>query len=544
MTNTQNIYSNELRAQILEGMKEVFEAVSSTYGPQGLNVIIEGMMNKVRITKDGATVAQAISIQSDNSAKCLGAKLIQEAASQVADIAGDGTTTCTILTYYITQEANKLVSMGVNPVNVKKAIEQIVDATITYLQSKATNITYENKNEILKVATISANNDLEIGQHIANAVMTVKADGAITVEEGNSLKTTVEITEGIHFSSGHMSPYFITDTRKSITELENVYILVYEQKLTSIKSIIKILEKVAQSGKSLLIIADDLDANVLATLIVNNQRHLKVCAVKAPGYGDRKKDNLIDIAIATGAKLVTEDTGLNIHDVDIEVLGYAKKIIVSKDKTIIIESGGNKLALENRKAEIKALREKTTSEYEKDKLSERLAKLGNGIAVIKVGGNSEIERKELKDRVDDSLHATRAAIEQGVLPGGGAALFYAIDDVLEKIIGSNKSSIEVSVAQSLKKVFLAPIKHILSNAGIEDSYEICSQMKKHKFGYGYNLVTDEFGDMVNKLGIIDPAKVVITALKNAAALACVAITTKVGIINIKEKNSTHIHKEH
>ena len=537
MITTKNIYGQEFRNGIISGMEEVYTAVASTYGPLGLNVIIEGDANRVRVTKDGATVAQSIHLSSNDKAKSIGAQLIQKAASQVADIAGDGTTTCTIITYHLTKMANKLIQMDENPIKIKKEIHFIIEELSKYLQDKSRPINYSNESEILKVATISANGDKIIGNHIKDSIMKVKTDGAITVEEGNSLETKVDLTEGLHFSSGHMSSYFINNANKGLTELEDAYILVYEKKLSNIKSIIKILEKVAQSGKSLLIIADDLDNTVLATLIMNQQRGLKVCAVKAPGYGDRKKDNLLDIAIATGAKLVTEDTGLNTYDVDTSVLGYAKKIIVSKNKTILIESACKAEDLENRKNEIKLLREKSTSEYEKEKLTERLAKLGNGVAIIKVGGSNEIERKELKDRVEDSLNATRAAIEQGILPGGGSALFYAAEFVLNQILKHSDNSLRKLVAKYLKEALRKPLTTILSNSGIENIDTIIHQLSNNKFGYGYNVLTEQFGDMIDELGIIDPTKVILTSLQNASDLAIIAITTKVGVLNIEENNS-------
>lgn len=530
MIKTKNIHGESYTKEIINGMKEIFDAVSSTYGPNGLNVIIESDGDKVRVTKDGATVAQYM------FPKGIGGKLVQEVTSQVADSAGDGTTTCTILIYYLVVGAYKLISMGENPIKVKKEIEFITNEVVKYLESKSIPINLTNETEILKVATISANGDEKIGNYIKEAIIKVKTDGAITVEEGSSMDTQVDLTEGFHFSSGHMSSYFINNIKKSITQLEDTFILVYEKKLSSIKSIIQILEKVAQSGKSLLIIADDVDNSVLTTLIMNQQRGLKVCAVKAPGYGDRKKDNLLDIAIATGAKLVTEDTGLNTYDVKIDVLGHAKKVIVSKTKTLLINVGGKNADIESRKEEIRTLKEKTSSEYEKDKLSERLAKLGNGVAVIKVGGSGEVERKELKDRVDDSLHATKAALEQGILPGGGSSLFYASEFILNKMIeNSSSSDLRVSVAKMIKMVLRKPLKHILKNAGIEDEHTVFANLEKEKFGYGYNVINNIFGNMINDLGIIDPSKVVITALKHAASLANIAITTKVGVLREEEK---------
>jgi len=526
-------FSSDARDRMLRGVDILNNAVKVTLGPKGRNVVIEKSFGAPRITKDGVTVAKEIELS--DKFENLGAQLVREVASKQNDIAGDGTTTATILASSIVREGTKAVAAGLNPMDLKRGIDLAVDAVVADLKTKSKKVT--SNDEIAQVGTNSANGDTSIGQIIATAMQKVGNEGVITVEEAKSLETELDVVEGMQFDRGYLSPYFITNAEKMIAELEDPYILINEKKLSSLQAILPVLEAVVQTGKPLLIVAEDVEGEALATLVVNKLRGgLKVAAVKAPGFGDRRKAMLEDIAILTGGQLISEDLGIKLENVTLPMLGRAKRIRIEKETTTIIDGAGSKSDIEARIAQIKSQIADTTSDYDREKLQERLAKLAGGVAVIRVGGATEVEVKEKKDRVDDALNATRAAVEEGILPGGGVPLLRATK-VLDNVKTANadqKAGIDI-----VRKAIQSPARQIADNSGADGAVIVGKLLESGDYGYGYNAQTGEYGDLV-KLGIIDPTKVVRTALQDAASVAGLLITTEAIITEQPKKESAPV----
>ena len=517
----------DARDSLKKGVDELANAVKVTLGPKGRNVIIEKKFGAPQITKDGVTVAKEIELACPY--ENMGAQLVKEVASKTNDKAGDGTTTATVLAQAIIGVGLKNVTAGANPMDLKRGIDKAVSKVVESIAAQAEEVG-SNMERIEHVAKISANGDESIGKLIAEAMQKVKKEGVITVEEAKGTDTTVEVVEGMQFDRGYISAYFVTDTEKMETQYENPYILIYDKKISVLKDLLPILEQVVQSGRALLIIAEDIDSEALATLVVNRLRGgLKVCAVKAPGFGDRRKAMLEDIAVLTGGTVITEEKGMKLEDAKMDMLGTAEKVTVDKDNTTIVKGHGSKKAIEARVNQIKAQIETTTSDYDKEKLQERLAKLAGGVAVLYVGAASEVEMKEKKDRVDDALHATRAAVEEGTVPGGGVAYIRAIS-ALEGLKGENED--ETTGIEIIKRAIEEPLRQIVNNAGKEGAV-VVQRVKEGKGAFGYNARTDVYEDL-NQAGVVDPAKVTRIALENAASIAGMFLTTECVVAEKKE----------
>ncbi len=523
MAAKQVRFSSDARDRVVRGVNILANAVKVTLGPKGRNVVIEKSYGSPRSTKDGVTVAKEIELE--DRFENLGAQLIREVASKTSEKAGDGTTTATVLAQAIVVEGLKSVAAGMNPMDLKRGMEKAVVAVVDSIRASSKKVT--TNAEIAQVGAISANGDTEIGDMIAKAMDKVGNEGVITVEEARSLETELDIVEGMQFDRGYLSAYFITNTEKMEVELEDPLILLSEKKLSSLQPLLPVLEAVAQSARPLLIIAEDIEGEALATLVVNKLRGgLKVAAaVKAPGFGDRRKAMLEDLAILTGGQVITEDLGIKLENVSLDMLGQAKKVAITKDDTTIIDGGGDKAAMTARIAQLKAQIEDTTSDYDKEKLQERLAKLAGGVAVIKVGGATEVEVKERKDRVDDALNATRAAVEEGVVPGGGVALLKA-SKALDSLKGLNPDQ-DAGIA-IVRRALQSPIRQIAENAGVEGSIVVANVLENSSPTFGFNAQTEAYADMV-QTGVIDPAKVVRTALQDAASVAGLLITTEAAV---------------
>src|SRR5208283_5294851 len=523
-------FSVDARDRMLHGIDTLAHAVRVTLGPKGRNVVLDKSFGAPRITKDGVTVAKEIELE--DKFENMGAQMVREVASKTSDEAGDGTTTATILAHAIVSEGAKAVAAGMNPMDLKRGVDLAVETIVADLQKNSKNVT--SNEEIAQVGTISANGDAEIGRFIADAMKRVGNEGVITVEEAKSLETELEVVEGMQFDRGYISPYFVTNTDKMRVDMEEPYVLIYGKKLSGLQELLPLLEAVVQTGKPLVIVAEDVEGEALATLVVNKLRGgLKVAAVKAPGFGDRRKAMLQDIAILTGGQAISEDLGIKLENVTLAMLGKAKKVMIDKENTTIVNGAGKKADIEARIAQIKAQIEETTSDYDREKLQERLAKLAGGVAVIRVGGATEIEVKERKDRVDDAMHATRAAVEEGVLPGGGVALLRAIK-ALEKLKVHNddqRTGVEI-----VKKAISWPARQIAINAGDDGSIVIGKILEKETYAFGYDAQTGEYGNLVLK-GIIDPTKVVRTALQGAASIAGLLITTEAMVAELPKKQS-------
>jgi chaperonin GroEL len=521
-------FSSDARDRMLRGVNTLANAVKVTLGPKGRNVVIEKSFGAPRSTKDGVSVAKEIELS--DKFENLGAQLIREVASKTNDKAGDGTTTATVLAQAIVVEGLKSVAAGMNPMDLKRGVDKAVAKVIEEIKSNAKKVSANS--EIAQVGTISANGDLEVGEMIARAMEKVGNEGVITVEEAKTAETELDVVEGMQFDRGYLSPYFITNAEKMEADLEEPLILLFEKKLSSLQPLLPVLEAVVQSGRPLLIIAEDVEGEALATLVVNKLRGgLRVAAVKAPGFGDRRKAMLEDIAILTGGQLISEDLGIKLENVSLDMLGRAKKVTITKDDTTIVDGSGDKAGIEGRVAQIKKQIEDTTSDYDKEKLQERLAKLAGGVAVIRVGGATEVEVKEKKDRVDDALNATRAAVEEGIVPGGGVALLKA-SKVLEGFKGDNDDQ-EAGIA-IVRRALQAPIRQISENAGVEGSIVVGKVLENASATFGFNAQTEEYVDLV-QAGVIDPAKVVRTALQDAASVAGLLITTEAAIVEAPKK---------
>jgi chaperonin GroEL len=523
-------FSTDARDRMLRGVDLLANAVKITLGPKGRNVVLDKSFGSPRITKDGVTVAKEIELE--DKFENMGAQMLREVASKTNDMAGDGTTTATVLAQAIVREGVKLVAAGMNPMDLKRGIDLAVSKVIADISKNARAV--KSSKEVAQVGTISANGDENIGKMIAEAMQRVGNEGVITVEEAKSLETDVDIVEGMQFDRGYVSPYFVTNAEKMVAELADPYILIYEKKLSTLQSMLPVLEAVVQSGKPLLIIAEDIEGEALATLVVNRLRGgLKVAAVKAPGFGDRRKAMLEDIAILTKGQMIAEDLGIKLEGVTLDMLGRAKKVVIEKEKTTIVDGTGKKSDIEARVSQIKQQIEETTSDYDKEKLQERLAKLAGGVAVIRVGGATEIEVKEKKDRVDDALNATRAAVEEGIVPGGGVALLRA-----KKAVGRIKDENEDVQAgiNIVLKALEAPIRQIAENSGVEGSIVVGKIADQNDPDYGFDAQTEKYGDMF-KAGIIDPAKVVRTALQDAASIAGLLVTTEAMIAEAPKKDA-------
>ena len=523
-------FSVDARDRMLHGIDTLTHAVRVTLGPKGRNVVLDKSYGAPRITKDGVTVAKEIELE--DKFENMGAQMVREVASKTSDQAGDGTTTATVLAHAIVREGAKAVAAGMNPMDLKRGIDLAVETIVADLQKNSKNVT--SNEEIAQVGTISANGDAEIGRFIADAMKKVGNEGVITVEEAKSLETELEVVEGMQFDRGYISPYFVTNADKMRVDMEDPYILIYEKKLSGLQELLPLLEAVVQASKPLLIIAEDVEGEALATLVVNKLRGgLKVAAVKAPGFGDRRKAMLEDIAILTGGTMVSADLGIKLENVTINMLGRAKKMTIDKENTTIVSGAGKKADIQARITQIKAQIEETTSDYDREKLQERLAKLAGGVAVLRVGGATEIEVKERKDRVDDAMHATRAAVEEGILPGGGVALLRGIK-ALEKLKVHNddqRTGIEI-----VKKAISWPARQIAINAGEDGSIVVGKILEKDTYAFGYDAQTGEYGNLVSK-GIIDPTKVVRVALQGAASIAGLLITTEAMVAELPKKQS-------
>ena len=512
-------FSSDARDRMLRGVDILANAVKVTLGPKGRNVVIDKSFGAPRITKDGVTVAKEIELE--DKFENMGAQMVREVASKTNDTAGDGTTTATVLAQAIVKEGAKYVAAGMNPMDLKRGVDMAVTEAIKDIQARAKKI--QSSDEVAQVGTISSNGDASIGKMIAEAMQKVGNEGVITVEEAKSLETELDVVEGMQFDRGYLSPYFITNAEKMVVELDDPYILIFEKKLSSLQAMLPVLESVVQTGKPLLIVAEDVEGEALATLVVNKLRGgLKVAAVKAPGFGDRRKAMLEDIAILTNGQMIAEDLGIKLENVTLAMLGRAKKVRIDKENTTIVDGAGKKTEIEGRVSQIKAQIEETTSEYDREKLQERLAKLAGGVAVIRVGGATEVEVKEKKDRVDDALNATRAAVEEGIVPGGGTALLRAKKAV--SALKSTNADIQAGINIVLKALE-APIRQIVENAGCEGSIVVGKILENSSQTYGFNAQTEEYVDMI-KAGIVDPAKVVRTALQDAASVSGLLITTE------------------
>jgi chaperonin GroEL len=533
MAAKQVKFSVDARDSMLRGIDTLAHAVRVTLGPKGRNVVLDKAFGAPRITKDGVTVAKEIELE--DKFENMGAQMVREVASKTSDEAGDGTTTATVLAHAIVREGAKAVAAGMNPMDLKRGVDLAVEAIVADLQKNSKNVT--SNEEIAQVGTISANGDAEIGRFIADAMKKVGNEGVITVEEAKSLETELEVVEGMQFDRGYISPYFITNADKMRVDMEDPYILIYEKKLSGLQELLPLLEAVVQTSKPLVIIAEDIEGEALATLVVNKLRGgLKVAAVKAPGFGDRRKAMLEDIAILTGGTMVSADLGIKLENVTVNMLGRAKNVTIDKENTTIVSGAGKKVDIEARISQIKAQIEETTSDYDREKLQERLAKLAGGVAVLRVGGATEIEVKERKDRVEDAMHATRAAVEEGILPGGGVALLRAIK-ALEKLKGRNddqRTGIEI-----VKKAISWPARQIAINAGEDGSIIIGKILEKDTYAHGYDAQSGEYVNMMSK-GIIDPTKVVRAALQGAASVAGLLITTEAMVAELPKKQGPAI----
>ena len=520
-------YNSEARTKLKAGVDKLANAVKVTLGPKGRNVILEKKFGAPTVTKDGVSVAKEIELE--DAVENMGAQMVREVASKTSDVAGDGTTTATVLAQAIYREGLKNVTAGANPMDLKRGIDLAVIKVIAYLKSISKEV--EGRNEIAQVGSISANNDPAIGNLIADAMEKVGKDGVITVEEAKGMETSLDVVEGMQFDRGYLSPYFVTDTENMEAILEDAFILIHDKKISAMKDLLPVLEKVAQQGKSMLIIAEDLEGEALATLVVNKIRGtLKIAAVKAPGFGDRRKAMLEDIAVLTNGTVISEERGFKLENATVAYLGQAKKIVIDKDNTTIVEGAGKTDEIKKRINEIKAQIEKTTSDYDKEKLQERLAKLSGGVAVLKIGASTEVEMKEKKARVEDALHATRAAVEEGIVPGGGVA-FVRATSVLEKLTGANADqTIGIKI---IKKALEEPLRQIVNNAGIEGSV-VLQKVKEGKDDFGFNAATEVYENLV-KAGVIDPTKVTRTALENAASVSALLLTTEAVVYEKKEK---------
>jgi chaperonin GroEL len=523
-------FSVDARDRMLRGVDVLANAVRVTLGPKGRNVVLDKSFGAPRITKDGVTVAKEIELE--DKFENMGAQMVREVASKASDYAGDGTTTATVLAQAIVKEGSKAVAAGMNPMDLKRGIDLAVEAVVEDLKKNSKKIT--SNEEIAQVGTISANGDVEIGRFLADAMKKVGNEGVITVEEAKSLETELDVVEGMQFDRGYISPYFVTNADKMRADMEDAYVLIYEKKLSSLQELLPLLEAVVQTSKPLVIIAEDVEGEALATLVVNKLRGgLKVAAVKAPGFGDRRKAMLQDIAVLTGGQAISEDLGIKLENVHIAMLGRAKKVMIDKENTTIVNGAGKKADIDARVAQIKAEIEETTSDYDREKLQERLAKLAGGVAVIRVGGATEVEVKERKDRVDDAMHATRAAVEEGILPGGGVALLRASEGLRKLRAGNDdqKTGIEI-----VRKALSTPARQIAINAGEDGSIIVGKILENSQYGFGFDAQTGEYVDLMKK-GIIDPTKVVRAALQNAASIAALLITTEAMVAERPKKES-------
>ncbi len=534
MAAKQVEFSSSARKRMLRGVDVLANAVKVTLGPKGRNVVIDKSFGAPRTTKDGVTVAKEIELA--DKFENMGAQMVREVASKANDQAGDGTTTATVLAQAIVREGNKAVEAGMNPMDLKRGIDLATAAVVEDLKKRAKKV--KSNDEIAQVGTISANGDTEIGRYLAEAVAKVGNEGVITVEEAKSLETELEVVEGMQFDRGYLSPYFITDANKMVCELENPYILLFEKKLSNLQSMLPVLEAVVQNGRPLLIVAEDVEGEALATLVVNKLRGgLKVAAVKAPGFGDRRKAMLEDMAILTNGQVISEDLGIKLENVTLDMLGKAKKVRITKDDTTVIDGAGKKTDIEARCNQIRAQVEETSSDYDREKLQERLAKLAGGVAVIRVGGATEIEVKEKKDRVDDAMHATRAAVEEGIVAGGGTALLYA-GRALKDLKGENDDqTVGIDI---IRRAVQAPIRQIVENAGKEGSIVVGKLLEQKDANFGYNAQTDQYCNLVAE-GVIDPVKVVRVALQNAASVAGLLITTEAMVADAPSEDKGHSH---
>jgi chaperonin GroEL len=527
MAAKQIVFDETARHALLRGVQQLTKAVAATLGPKGRNVVINKKWGSPTVTKDGVTVAKEVELE--DAYENMGAQMVREVASKTSDVAGDGTTTATVLAEAIYREGLKNVTAGANPISLQRGIQKAVEAATAQLAKIAKNV--KDKEEIKQVATVSANWDETIGEIIADAMDKVGKDGTITVEEAKSIETTLEVVEGMQFDKGYLSPYFVTDSESMEAKLQDAYVLTYEKKISSLKDMIPVLEKVAQTGKPLLIIAEEVEGEALATLVVNKLRGtLKVCAVKAPAFGDRRKAMLEDIAILTGGKCITEDLGIKLENIEIADLGRAKTVIVDKENTTIVEGAGKNSDIQGRVNQIRRQIEETTSDYDREKLQERLAKLAGGVAIIHVGAATETEMKEKKARVEDALHATRAAVEEGIVPGGGVALLRCLPAIAALQLEEADEQIGVDI---VKRAVEAPLRMLASNAGVEGSL-IVQEVKKRKGNEGYNVATGEYVDLV-KAGVVDPKKVTRSALQNASSIAGLLLTTECLVTELPEK---------
>ncbi|WP_137132409.1 chaperonin GroEL [Rhizobium sp. FY34] len=522
-------FGRTAREKMLRGVDILADAVKVTLGPKGRNVIIDKSFGAPRITKDGVSVAKEIELE--DKFENMGAQMVREVASKTNDIAGDGTTTATVLAQAIVREGNKAVAAGMNPMDLKRGIDLAVAEVVKDLQAKAKKIS--TSEEVAQVGTISANGDAQVGRDIAEAMQKVGNEGVITVEEAKTAETELEVVEGMQFDRGYLSPYFVTNPEKMVADLEDAFILLHEKKLSNLQAMLPVLEAVVQTGKPLVIIAEDVEGEALATLVVNKLRGgLKIAAVKAPGFGDRRKAMLEDIAILTGGTVISEDIGIKLENVTLDMLGRAKKVSITKENTTIVDGNGQKVDIEGRVAQIKAQIEETTSDYDREKLQERLAKLAGGVAVIRVGGSTEIEVKERKDRIDDALNATRAAVQEGIVPGGGTALLRSSTKITVKGVNDDQEAGINIVRRALQSL----VRQIAENAGDEASIVVGKILDKDNDNWGYNAQTSEYGDMI-AMGIVDPVKVVRTALQNAASVASLLITTEAMIAELPKKEA-------
>ncbi len=530
----QIFFDIDARNRMKKGVDTLANAVKVTLGPKGRNVVIEKKFGAPQVTKDGVTVAKEIELE--DPIENMGAQMVKEVASKTADQAGDGTTTATVLAQSIISEGLKNVAAGANPMDLKRGIDKAVSKVVDSLKSQSQTVGNDTK-KIEQVATISANSDIEIGKLIATAMSKVGKEGVITVEEAKGTDTTVDVVEGMQFDRGYISPYFVTNSEKMEVELQNPYILIYDKKISAMKDILHILEKVAQSGRPLLIIAEDLEGEALATLVVNKLRGtLKVAAVKAPGFGDRRKEMLTDISILTAGIVISEEQGFKLENADLTYLGQATSVTIDKDNTIVVGGKGKKADITARVNQIKAQIENTTSDYDREKLQERLAKLSGGVAVLYVGAATEVEMKEKKDRVDDALHATRAAVEEGIVPGGGVAYIRAVESI-EKLKGANED--ETTGIQIVKRAIEEPLRQIVANCGIEGSI-VVQKIKEGKGDFGFNARTEVYENLL-KAGVIDPTKVTRIALENAASIAAMLLTTECVIADKPKPEAAHAH---
>ena len=520
-------YDTEARAKLKKGVDKLANAVKVTLGPKGRNVILDKKFGSPTVTKDGVTVAKEIELE--DAVENMGAQMVREVASKTSDVAGDGTTTATVLAQAIYREGLKNVTAGANPMDLKRGIDLAVNKVIDHLKSISKDV--EGRNEIAQVGAISANNDKSIGDLIADAMEKVGKDGVITVEEAKGTETSLDVVEGMQFDRGYLSPYFVTDAESMEASLEDPFILIHDKKISAMKDLLPILEKVAQQGRSMLIIAEDLEGEALATLVVNKIRGtLRICAVKAPGFGDRRKAMLEDIATLTNGTVISEERGFKLENATVSYLGTAKKVTIDKDNTTIVEGAGKTEDIKKRINEIKVQIDKTTSDYDKEKLQERLAKLSGGVAVLKIGASTEVEMKEKKARVEDALHATRAAVEEGIVAGGGVTFIRAIN-VLDKLQGENED--QNTGIKLIQKALEEPLRQIVNNAGIDGSV-VLQKVKEGKDDYGFNAATEKYENLI-KAGVIDPTKVARAALENAASVASLLITTEAVVYEKKEK---------